>query len=85
MQHKLETTLDANGVLTLHDLPFQAGETVEVVIQSRPSHKPVTNGTPPTLPPRILGLHAGAFTVSEDFDAPLPPSVLALFNGRRGK
>jgi hypothetical protein len=72
MEHKLETTIDANGVLTLHDLPFRAGETVEVVIQSRPPQKAVTNGTPSTIAPRILGLHAGAFTVSEDFDAPLP-------------
>lgn len=72
MQHKLETTIDANGVLTLHDLPFQAGEMVEVVIQSRPRQKNGTHGLPSTTAPRILGLHAGAFTVSEDFDAPLP-------------
>ena len=72
MQHKVETTISANGALILRDLPFQAGETVEVVIQSRPAPQPVTNGTAASVPPRILGLHAGAFTVSEDFDAPLP-------------
>lgn len=72
MQHKLETTIDASGVLTLHGLPFQAGETVEVVIQSRPPQKTRANGTPLPTAPRILGLHAGAFTVSEDVDAPLP-------------
>lgn len=72
MQHKVETTISANGALILRDLPFQAGETVEVVIQSRPASKPATNGIAAALPPRILGLHAGAFTVSADFDAPLP-------------
>jgi hypothetical protein len=72
MEHKLETTIDANGVLTLHNLPFQAGETVEVIIHSRAPEKNGTNGTPAATAPRILGLHAGTFTVSEDFDAPLP-------------
>lgn len=30
-------------------------------------------------PPRRLGLAAGQFTLPEDFDAPLPDDVLALF------
>ncbi len=72
MQHKVKTIMGANGDLLLHDLPFQAGETVEVVIQSPSVPQPVTNGTTTSVPPRILGLHAGAFAVSEDFDAPLP-------------
>ena len=72
MQHKVKTIMGANGDLILRDLPFQAGETVEVVIHSRPVPQAVTNGTTTPAPPRILGLHAGAFTVSADFDAPLP-------------
>jgi len=32
--------------------------------------------------PRPFGLSAGAFTVPDDFDAPLPEEVLRLFEGR---
>lgn len=30
--HRIETTLTENGTLTLDHLPFQAGETVEVIV-----------------------------------------------------
>jgi hypothetical protein len=30
--HRIETTLTQNGTLTLDDLPFQAGEVVEVIV-----------------------------------------------------
>lgn len=30
--HRIETTLTQNGTLTIDDLPFQAGETVEVIV-----------------------------------------------------
>ena len=30
--HRIETTLEQDGTLTLKDLPFHAGETVEVII-----------------------------------------------------
>lgn len=32
--HRVETTLTQNGTLTLEHLPFQAGEVVEVTVQS---------------------------------------------------
>jgi prevent-host-death family protein len=32
--------------------------------------------------PKLLGLLAGQIEVPEDFDAPLPPDVLADFEGR---
>lgn len=32
--------------------------------------------------PRPFGLCAGEFTVPDDFDAPLPEDLLALFEGR---
>jgi prevent-host-death family protein len=31
--------------------------------------------------PRPLGMDRGLFEVPEDFDAPLPPQILAVFNG----
>lgn len=30
--HRIETTLTQNGTLTLDHLPFQAGETVEIIV-----------------------------------------------------
>ncbi len=33
--HKIETTLTDNGTLLLKDLPFQAGNTVEIIIVKR--------------------------------------------------
>jgi hypothetical protein len=33
----VETTLDQDGTLTLTDLPFHAGDSVEVIILARPS------------------------------------------------
>jgi hypothetical protein len=32
---RLDTTLTQDGTLTLHDLPFQAGDSVEVIIVPR--------------------------------------------------
>jgi hypothetical protein len=32
LAHRVETTLTQNGTLTLEHLPFQAGETVEVIV-----------------------------------------------------
>ena len=42
--HRVETNLEQDGVLTLRDLPFHAGEAVEVIIlpqkaQSLPEHQ----------------------------------------------
>lgn len=34
--HRVETTLNQDGTLTLRDIPFQAGDTVEVIILERP-------------------------------------------------
>jgi len=34
--YRVETTLQQNGTLILSDLPFQAGETVEVIILVQP-------------------------------------------------
>ena len=35
--HRVEATLNEDGVLTLNDLPFHAGDEVEVVIVARQS------------------------------------------------
>jgi len=60
-----------------------AGE--EIIIANRGT--PVARLVPPAQPKGrgILGLAAGQFTVPEDFDAPLPPEVLAGFLGEEVK
>jgi hypothetical protein len=35
--HRVETTINQDGTLTLKDIPFQAGDEVEVIILERPS------------------------------------------------
>lgn len=37
METRIETTLQQDGTLTLKDLPFQAGETVEVIVTHKPT------------------------------------------------
>lgn len=37
--HRIETTLNQDGTLTLSDLPFHAGDAVEVIVRPR-SQKP---------------------------------------------
>jgi hypothetical protein len=39
--HRVEATLESDGKLTLSELPFQAGDAVEVIILARP---PESNG-----------------------------------------
>lgn len=34
--HRIQQTLEKDGMLTLKDLPFHAGETVEVIILPKP-------------------------------------------------
>lgn len=34
--HRIETVLKQDGTLTLKNLPFHAGETVEIIIQAQP-------------------------------------------------
>ncbi len=44
--YRIETTLGHNGTLTLNNLPFFQGETVEVIILPRPMNTPVVNAYP---------------------------------------
>lgn len=34
--HRVETVLKQDGILTLENLPFQAGEMVEIIIHAQP-------------------------------------------------
>jgi hypothetical protein len=41
--HRIETTLEQDGTVTLNGLPFQAGDTVEVTVVAK-APKPKQNG-----------------------------------------
>ncbi len=72
-----ELQLDPDALLDR----VEAGEHLVVVRGGRPvaELRPV----PATQPgPRPFGLCAGAFTVPDDFDAPLPEEILRGFEGR---
>lgn len=59
----------------------EAGESLVIIEAGKPvaEIKPVTS-TPAKLRP--FGLCAGEFTVSDDFDAPLPEEIVKEFEGR---
>ncbi len=42
----IETTLTENRTLTIKNLPFQAGDAVEIIIKERPSHPQDVNPYP---------------------------------------
>ncbi|MFB2876059.1 hypothetical protein [Floridanema aerugineum] len=44
--HKIETTLTDNGTLLLKDLPFQAGDSVEIIILKRNYQQSESNPYP---------------------------------------
>jgi prevent-host-death family protein len=68
---------DADAVL----VRVEAGEHLVVVRRGRPVAE--LRPAPATQPgPRPFGLCAGAFTVPDDFDSPLPEEILREFEGR---
>lgn len=44
--HRVETTIKADGTLTLDQLPFRAGQTVEVIILPYPGCAPAVSQYP---------------------------------------
>ena len=57
-----------------------AGAEVTIAKAGKPVARLVPIG--PVTRPKTLGLLRGRITVPDDFDAPLPPEVLADFEGR---
>lgn len=59
----------------------EAGEHLVIIRGGRPvaELRPIPTTQPS---PRSFGLCAGAFTVPDDFDAPLPEEILRGFEGR---
>jgi antitoxin (DNA-binding transcriptional repressor) of toxin-antitoxin stability system len=73
------------------DLPVylhrvEAGETLVIVKAGKPvaEMKPITRNSIDSSSKKLrpFGLCAGEFTVLEDFNAPLPESIIAEFEGR---
>lgn len=44
--HHVETKLTEDGKLTLNDLPFRAGDSVEVIVMPRPTKASAIGATP---------------------------------------
>ncbi len=44
--HRVETTINQDGTLTLDGLPFRAGDEVEVIILERPARRDGSNPYP---------------------------------------
>ncbi len=61
--HRIEITLTENGTLNLKDLPFQAGDAVEIIILESPKHPSKSN---------LYPLHGTVIR----YDDPFQPAVL---------
>ncbi len=57
-----------------------AGEEIVIARAGKPVARLVSLESKP--PKRILGLYKGQLKITQDFDAPLPDDVLALFEGQ---
>jgi hypothetical protein len=70
--HKIEVVLTEDGTLTLQDLPFHAGEAVEVIIlqTKTPQHKTATK---PQSDQNLYPLHN---TQPYRYDDPIEPVAL---------
>ena len=59
-----------------------AGEEIVIARAGKPVARLVPLADPSEPKKRVLGRMAGQFTIPDDFDAPLPEDLLALFEGR---
>jgi len=59
----------------------EAGEEITIARAGKPVAKLVPIKQKETTP-RVLGIMKGKFRIREDFDAPLPDDVQALFEGQ---
>jgi prevent-host-death family protein len=78
------TTVNIHAAKTHLSRLVDAAAKGEEVVNAR-AGKPVARLVPfeaPKKPDRVLGTMAGQFMIPDDFDAPLPDDVLALFEGR---
>ena len=63
--HRTEATVGGDGSVTVHGLPFPAGEPVEVIVL------PASSRVAAERPRRQAGSAKGLITVPNDFDEPL--------------
>lgn len=65
--HRTEATVGGDGSVTIRGLPFQEGESVEVIVLSVAPRAEV----PAERPRRQFGSARGLVAVPDDFDEPL--------------
>ena len=63
--HRTEATVGGDGSVTVHGVPFQAGEPVEVIVLAAPDRSSEKR------PRRQAGSANGLITGPDDFDEPL--------------
>lgn len=79
MSHALKFHAVVSGkTLRLPDLSAFEGKRVEVTVIEEVARGDGADATPG---PRPLGLYRTRFSVTEDFDSPLPPEVQSSFEG----
>ena len=68
LAHRIETTINQDGTLTLENLPFHSGEPVEVIILSQP-HKAVEQNRYPLRGTNIQYISPLEPVAPEDWEA----------------
>lgn len=68
--HRTEATVGGDGSVTVRDLPFPAGEAVEVIVLPAAPHAAPSEAAADR-PRRQAGSAKGLITVPDDFDDPL--------------
>jgi antitoxin (DNA-binding transcriptional repressor) of toxin-antitoxin stability system len=79
----LMTTINLQDLVrdpNMHFARVQAGESFVIVLNGHPIAE-LRSISAVGSDPRPVGLAAGAFTVPDDFDAPLPESIVREFEG----
>ncbi|MCL4202353.1 MAG: hypothetical protein KJ000_07650 [Pirellulaceae bacterium] len=66
----MSTLLEIESAINELSLPDLA--VLERIVRQELQQRHSVTPADATAPPRVLGLHAGAWAVAEDFDAPLP-------------
>lgn len=71
--YRVETTVSQDGILTLENLPLQAGETIEVIILVRPEvrpHSAITLESRGIDQAQAADLRARLSTFADDWESP---------------
>jgi hypothetical protein len=82
MLQELEVVFDGNALQLETPLNIATGTRLRIIVESVLSNEQQSTLIQTTNLLRPIGLCAGEFVVTDDFDAPLPEDILSAFEGK---